>query len=84
MPLNGIKVLAMRLFEERGIKLECEECFILTNPSCPDFPHSCALEEALKDPEQRTWTLQNISLSGLKRGKSLRPQGVLIHSPSGF
>lgn len=38
----------------------CEECFYLTDPECPDFPHQCALKEALNNPEEREWVLNNL------------------------
>jgi len=55
-----IKATALHLYETKGIKPECEECFIVTDPECPDFPHVCALEKALEDPEERKWVLENI------------------------
>jgi len=56
-----VKEMAIRLYEERGIVTECEECFYLTDPKCPDFPHKCALEEALKNPEEREWVLEHLA-----------------------
>jgi len=55
-----VKAMALHLYETKGIKLLCEECFIVTDPKCPDFPHRCALEEALKNPEEREWVLKNL------------------------
>ena len=55
-----VKAIALYLYETEGIKPECEECFYLTDPECPDFPHVCALEKALEDPEERKWVLENI------------------------
>jgi len=56
-----VKAMAIHLYETKGIKVECEECFYLTDPKCPDFPHVCALEEGLKNPEEREWILKNLA-----------------------
>ena len=55
-----VKATALHLYETKGIKPLCEKCFYLTNPKCPDFPHVCALEKALEDPEERKWVLENM------------------------
>ena len=56
-----VKAMALRLYRTKGIKLLCEECFIVTDPKCPEFPHRCALEEALKDPEEREWVMKHLA-----------------------
>jgi len=55
-----VKAMALHLYKTKGIKPLCEECFIVTDPKCPDFPHRCALEEALENPEEREWVLKNL------------------------
>lgn len=55
-----VSAMALRLYAEKGIKTECEECFYLTDPECPSFPHVCALEHALGDPEERIWVAENL------------------------
>ena len=58
---EGLKRFALKLYEEKGIKPECERCFIVTDPECPDFPHICALEKGLKEPgESRDWILESL------------------------
>lgn len=57
-----VKQKAMNFYSETGIKLECEECFIITDPECPDYPHICALEEGLKkEGKSREWILENLA-----------------------
>lgn len=57
-----VKQKAIKLYREKRIKLECEECFILIDPECPDFPHICALEEGLKkEGKSREWILENLA-----------------------
>jgi len=56
-----VKAMAMKLYRGKGIKMSCEECYYLTDPECPDFPHICILEETLKElGESRDWTLVNL------------------------
>ena len=56
-----VKAVALKRFNEQGIKMSCEECYYLTDPVCPDFPHICMLEEALKKlGESRDWALVNL------------------------
>ena len=57
-----VKRLALHFYREKGIKSECERCWIVTDPKCPDFPHICALEEGLKEPgKNKDWILENLS-----------------------
>ena len=55
-----VKKMALNLYKEKGIKNECERCFIGTDPECPDFVHFCALEEGLKNPISRAWIMENL------------------------
>jgi len=56
-----VKAMALHLYRTQGIKPLCEECFIVADPKCPDFPHRCALEEALENPEEREWVLKYLA-----------------------
>ena len=56
-----VKEAALHLYKTEGIKLVCEECYYLTDPECPSYPHVCALEEALKNPEAREWVLTHMA-----------------------
>ena len=56
-----VKQMALKRYRKKGIKPECEGCFIVTDPKCPDYPHICALEEGLKKPgENRDWILKEL------------------------
>ena len=59
---DAVKNMALKLYREKGIKTSCERCYYTSDPTCPDFPHICMLEEALKTPgESRTWALENLA-----------------------
>ena len=56
-----VKQRALKLYREKGIKLECEWCYVLAEPKCPDYPHICALEKGLKElGEGRDWILKEL------------------------
>ncbi len=58
---EAVKRMALKLYREEGIRPECERCFIVTDPTCPDFPHVCALETGLEGPgPSRDWILENL------------------------
>ncbi len=74
----AVKAMAVKLFNEKGIKINCEECYYLSDPKCPDFPHSCALEESIKEPgESRDWSLANLAHRIEMRKKHLAVLGVV-------
>jgi len=56
-----VKQMALKLYEEKAIKVSCERCFIVTDPKCPDFPHICVLEEGLKKSDKKEWIEENLS-----------------------
>ena len=59
---EAVKRMVLKLYREKGIKPECERCFIVTDPQCPDFPHICALETGLEEPgPDKDWILENLS-----------------------
>lgn len=59
---EAVKRMALKLYREKGIKPECERCFIVTDPKCPNYPHICALETGLEKPEpNKDWILENLS-----------------------
>lgn len=59
---KAVKNMAMRLYKEKGVKTTCERCYYLSDPTCPDFPHICMLEQTLKIfGESRDWVLENLA-----------------------
>ena len=56
-----VKATALRVYHETGIKSICEDCFYLTDPKCPNFPHICMLEKGLQNPQERDWILKNLA-----------------------
>ena len=51
-----VRNMALKLYREKGVKPSCERCFYLRDPTCPDFPHICVLEEEGKPRRARTHT----------------------------
>ena len=71
-----VKRMALKLYREKGIKPECERCFIVTDPKCPNFPHICALEDGMKKPgSSKEWILDNLSQC-IKMRKRAREGGI--------
>ena len=58
---EAVKAMALKLYREKGIKTSCERCFVVTDPTCPDFSHICVLEKGLENPDEKDWIKENLS-----------------------
>lgn len=59
--MENIKEIVKAFCLANDIVPLCEECFYLIDSECPDFPHICQLEESLKSPGGKEWTLENLA-----------------------